>query len=147
MKLKHELALELITHYEGFSKTAYVCPAGITTIGYGRTTGSMLPTTRKAERYWLLSTINDIDKVINKKVSRKLNQHQMAALISFIYNLGIGAFTKSTLLRLLNQGKDFNFVGNEFLRWSKAGNSVLPGLAKRRMAEYLLFTNQEFRLI
>lgn len=141
---KYELAIDLITHFEGFSSTPYLCPAGVKTIGYGRTYGSMALTTKEAEREWLQTKIKSIDDHLYILVKRKLNPYQRAALISFIYNVGEGAFQRSTLRAMLNDGRhSTNTTSDQFLRWCKAGDDVLPGLVKRRYAEWKLFRDGE----
>ena len=66
-----------------------------------------------------------------------INQHQFDALCSFIFNLGIGNFMQSTLLKKLKAGD--KTAADEILRWDKSGGKVLPGLTARRKAEYDLF--------
>jgi lysozyme len=63
-----------------------------------------------------------------------VNEHELAALTSFAYNLGVGAMKRSTLLRKLNSG-DREGAAHEFHRWNRAGNRVLRGLTRRREAE------------
>ncbi len=69
-----------------------------------------------------------------------LNANQIDALISFVYNLGIGNFNKSTLKKLIVQGKLVE-AADELLRWNKAGKKVLAGLTARREEERALFLN------
>ena len=76
---------------------------------------------------------------IKPLVKVPINDNELDALTSLVYNIGIGAFKKSTLLSLLNQGADRHLVADQFLRWNKAGGKVLPGLVKRRLAEHNLF--------
>jgi lysozyme len=80
--------------------------------------------------------VNDI----NKCVTVQLNQNQFDALVSFIYNIGAGAFKSSTLLRLLNAG-DYVGASNQFGRWNKQAGKELLGLTRRRNAEKELFVD------
>ena len=82
-----------------------------------------------------------VESTINKNVKVPLNQNQYDALASFIYNVGAGAFRKSTLLRLLNQG-DYTGAAGQFQRWNKAGGKVLRGLTRRRQAEAEKFRDE-----
>lgn len=136
----YEKAIELIKKYEGFSARPYKCPAGVLTIGYGRTI-DVRPyeiTTEEAETIWLDKYVKTIADQILAIVKVELSNNQICALIDFVYNLGIGNFKSSTLLRKINQG-DFSAAANEFLKWNKAGGIVLKGLENRRIAERMLF--------
>lgn len=136
----YEKAIELIKKYEGFSARPYKCPAGVLTIGYGRTI-DVRPyeiTTEEAETIWLDKYVKTIADQILAIVKVDLSNNQICALIDFVYNLGIGNFKSSTLLRKINQG-DFSAAANEFLKWNKAGGIVLKGLENRRIAERMLF--------
>lgn len=136
----YEKAIDLIKKYEGFSARPYKCPAGVLTIGYGRTI-DVRPyeiTTEEAETVWLSKYVKTIADQILAIVKVELSNNQICALIDFVYNLGIGNFKSSTLLRKINQG-DFSAAANEFLKWNKAGGIVLKGLENRRIAERMLF--------
>lgn len=136
----YEKAIDLIKKYEGFSARPYKCPAGVLTIGYGRTI-NVKPyeiTTEEAETVWLSKYVKTIADQILALVNVDLSNNQICALIDFVYNLGIGNFKSSTLLRKINQG-DFSAAANELLRWNKAGGIVLKGLENRRIAERMLF--------
>lgn len=146
-----QTGIDLIKHFEGLSLKAYKCPAGVWTIGYGTTgvpearLGVVISAARAEE---LLAT--DVDK-FSRQVwvlvsDVVINQHQMDALIAFAYNVGIGAFKTSTLLKKLLQ-KDYTGVSKEFLRWTKAKGKELPGLVKRRRAESLLFLGGDWRTV
>jgi lysozyme len=75
---------------------------------------------------------------VTKLVKVPLNQGQFDALVSFEYNVGYGALSTSTLLRLLNQGK-YTEASKQFERWVYAGGKPLEGLKRRRKAEKELF--------
>ena len=146
-----QTGIDLIKHFEGLSLKAYKCPAGVWTIGYG-TTGvpeARLGVVISAARAEELLAI-DVDK-FSRQVwvlvsDVVINQHQMDALIAFAYNVGIGAFKTSTLLKKLLQ-KDYTGASKEFLRWTKAKGKELPGLVKRRRAESLLFLGGDWRTV
>lgn len=141
--------LDLIKHFEGLSLKAYKCPAGVWTIGYG-TTGVVEArpgvTITKEQAEVLLTT--DVEKFEHQVWALVrdvvVSQHQLDALIAFAYNVGIGAFKTSTLLKKLLQ-KDYTGASKEFLRWTKAKGKELPGLVKRRRAESLLFLGGDWR--
>jgi len=130
----------LIREFEGLELKAYKCPAGVLTIGYGHTkevAAGMVITEGKAEAL-LREDLVWVEEAINTKVVVPLTQNQYDALASFIYNVGAGAFTKSTLLRKLN-AEDYSGASAEFKRWNKASGKVLRGLVRRRKAEQELF--------
>ena len=133
--------IALIKEYEGLRLSAYLCPAGIPTIGYGSTKGvKMGETITEKEAESLL--IADIERIcepcLEVNVDVDLTQGQYDALSSFIFNLGCGAFKGSTLCKLLNAG-NYDGAAKQFGRWTKANGKELPGLVKRRAAETALF--------
>ena len=81
---------------------------------------------------------------VNLRVTVPLSQHEFDALVCFSYNVGVGAFGTSTLLRLLNQGKREEAAA-QLLRWTKAGGRELPGLIRRRRSERVLFRSGELK--
>ena len=137
----------LIKKYEGFRSHAYVCPAGVNTIGFGTTriNGKPVPENMKITldeaNVFLDADLYDFENGISSLVKVELNQNQFDALVCFVYNIGLGAFKKSTLLRKLNS-EDFDGASKEFLRWNKAGGKVLPGLVRRRESEMNLFLKE-----
>ena len=68
----------------------------------------------------------------------EVNQNQFDAMTSLAYNIGVGAFSNSTLLKKVN-AKDFTGAGNEFLKWDKSNGKPLLGLTRRRQREKELF--------
>lgn len=133
--------IELIKQFEGFSAKPYYCPAGVLTIGYGQTIKEgMYPNGISQEQATdlLEAYCIDLKKQILDIVKVPLSVNQLSALISFTYNVGIGAFKTSTLLKQLNK-KYYTDASREFLKWNQANNKVLAGLTKRREAEKALF--------
>ena len=136
--------IALIKRFEGYLNKPYLCPAGIPTIGFGTTvypSGKKVllsdpPITMTEACFFLKNDLIRFENAINKAVTNQINQHQFDALCSFVYNVGIGAFLDSTLLKKINAGE---YAGDEFLRWNKAGGKVLDGLTERRHAEKVLF--------
>lgn len=132
--------IDLIKRFEGCRLTAYKCPSGVYTIGYGHTSGvkkGQRITQRQAEAY-LREDVAKFENGVNKYVSAPLTQNQFDALVSFCFNCGLTAFKNSTLRKKLN-AKDYAGAGKELLRWNKAGGVVLDGLKRRRNAEKALF--------
>jgi lysozyme len=133
--------VDLIKRFEGCRLKAYRCPAGVLTIGYGHTgsdvSNGMVISQEKAENMLKMDLAVHCNNV-TKLVKVPLNQNQFDALVSFEYNVGYGALSTSTLLRLLNQGK-YTEASKQFERWVYAGGKPLEGLKKRRIAEKELF--------
>lgn len=146
MKLSaFDTALVLVKHFEGFRATTYRDPVGVLTIGYGETgpratTGATI--TEPEAAIWLSNRLLNAACLLGKLVDAPLRPENAAALLSFIYNVGDGAFARSTMRKRLNEG-DFKAAAAQFTRWNKAGGKVLPGLVKRREAERRLFLGEE----
>lgn len=134
--------VDLVKEFEGFRAKPYLCSAGVPTIGYGSTfyaDGTKVtladPPINRADAEYLTRLVLDkfADKV-KKLVKVDLTTNQLSALISFTYNLGVGAFRSSTLLKVINRG-DLDEAPTQIKRWNKAGGKVLAGLVRRRQAE------------
>ena len=131
---------DLIKKYESLRLIAYLCPAGVPTIGWGHTKDVSIGDTCTKEQAegWFDEVYNEAKKGLYKYVKVPLNENQEGALISFIFNLGVGNFSSSTLLKLLNQGKYLE-ASEQFVRWNKSKGRVLTGLTNRRLEEKQLF--------
>jgi lysozyme len=144
--------INLIKKFEGLHKQtaegdvrAYRCVAGRWTLGWGHTKSvrsGMRATIEECERY-LAEDLREVGQYINALVDVPLNQPHFDSLSSFVFNLGVGNFKKSTLLKKLNQG-NYNDIPSELMRWNKARVdgvlTSLPGLTRRRAAEAALFS-------
>lgn len=135
-------ALAIIKQFEGLKLTAYLCPAQVLTIGIGTTvypSGIKVKsgdtcTVEEANDYLL----NDLRK-FERFIDIELPQNKYDAVLSFIYNLGPGAWNGSTLKKKIKANPDDPAIRAEFLKWNKAGGKVLAGLTKRREAEADLY--------
>ncbi len=138
-----EKAYSLIRQFEGLRLTAYQCPAGVWTIGYGHTSGvvpGMIITKEQAEEF-LRQDSEAVENIVNAECPG-LRQCQFDALVSFVFNVGGGNFRKSTLLEKVKANPDDNSIMDEFLRWVYAKGVALPGLQKRRIAEMRLYFSE-----
>mgnify|MGYP003501445792 FL=1 len=136
--------ITLIKEFEGLRLKAYKCPGGVWTIGYGHTAGvkpGMVISEAQAEEY-LKADLIAFERYLNG-LGLALNQNQFDALISFIYNVGKGNFTNSTLLRKVRANPQDNSIMDEFLRWVYSKGRVLPGLQRRRLAEMKLYFSND----
>lgn len=145
-RLMNQNGLDLVKHFEGLYTDAYICPAGIPTIGYGHTANVELGqsiTHQEAEDI-LQSDMQKFADAVEKAIIVELNDNQFSALVSFAFNCGAGNLRASTLCRKLNAG-DYDCVPSELARWVKATDPStgkkrsLAGLVKRRAAEGALF--------
>ena len=137
-----EAGLHFLANAEGKRNSKYKDSAGYWTIGIGHLIkkGESFPDTMTDKEVYDLfkNDIKGFEDSVNKIVKIPLNQKQFNALVSFTFNLGIGAFSGSTLLRKLNSN-DVAGAANEFLKWNKAGGEVIQGLVFRRQRERELF--------
>ena len=135
-------AIILIKRFEGCHLTAYLCPANVWTIGWGTTKGvkkGMVITQEEADRL-LEKDCLMFYNAVRKEVENLCNENQIASLVSFVYNVGIGAFQKSTLLKVIKQNaNNQNEITKQFMRWVFAGRKKLKGLERRRKAEVEMY--------
>lgn len=139
--------VELIKQFEGYKDKAYLCPAGIPTIGYGST---MWNDGRKVQMGDKI-TKEGAELLLHWELNNKavvlyglnVNQNQANAILSFVFNLGIGAFQKSTLIKKIRLNPNDPTIRDEFMKWNKArvgGKLIeLKGLTRRRTAESNLY--------
>ncbi|MGL1919959.1 MAG: lysozyme [Hyphomicrobiales bacterium] len=141
MKISN-IGLDLIKRFEGLRLTAYLCPAKVWTIGYGHTHGVKEgdQITEQIAHEFLKKDVRWAQNAIEKHVTVPLDQHQFDALVSFIYNIGAGAFRTSTLLKRLNEGR-YDAAADQFRRWNKVKKKVFRGLTRRRNEEAELFSD------
>lgn len=139
-----------IRQWEGLRLEAYRDVAGIWTIGYGHTAAAGPPAPSsgmrisEAEAVAILQRdLRQFEAAVETKVKVPLNDNQFAALVSFCFNVGAGAFGKSTLLKKLNAG-NYDAVPGELAKWVKAGGKTVKGLVHRRAAEAGLWAKGSF---
>jgi len=135
--------INLIKLFEGYKPKAYLCPASVVTIGFGST---MYTDGRKIK---LGDTINEQQayellmwELRNKAFALhglNLNQNQFDSCLSFIYNVGIGAFNRSTIRKKILLNRNDKTIKDEFLRWVNKGSPFEKGLTRRRIAEAELY--------
>lgn len=140
-----ERGVELISNFEGLRLNAYQDSVGIWTIGFGTT---IFPHGKKVQdgdcctiqqaKSYMSHDLKRFEIAVSKAVQVPLNQHQFDALVSLTYNIGIGAFQNSTLVKLLNAG-DYTAASHQFDVWIKAGGQTVQGLVNRRAVEKSFF--------
>ena len=143
----------LIRKFEGCSLVAYLCPSKVWTIGYGNTfyaDGTPVKEGDKIDQ----STANQLFDITLQKFEKQvkmllgdtllvtLPKEAIDALVSLAYNIGTGAFAKSTLLKRIKLNKlDFDGIEAAFMMWVKSNGKVLNGLVRRRAAEFDMYRN------
>jgi lysozyme len=145
MKLSIE-GLDLIKSHEGCRLNAYICPAGVATIGYGNTfyndgtrvnIGDKISQAQANDLF--LNIVNAFSIKVSIMFNPNLSDNQFSALVSFAYNVGTGALGRSTLRKkVLANHKDVS-IRDEFMKWTKSGGKELNGLVARRKDEANLY--------
>ena len=138
---------DLIARFEGLRLRAYQDQGGVWTICYGSTFNPF--TNRKVQPgdtitkdealRWLNEHIKFFRNNVVKLIKVPQSQNQISALTSLAYNIGIGAFQRSTLLKLLNSGAPNAQVADQFLRWNRIKGQISKGLTNRRELEKDLY--------
>lgn len=137
--------ISLIKKFEGCELESYQCAAGVWTIGFGSTHNieeGMSISKDRAEEL-LLEDIAEFEESVLESVDMPMSQHQFDALVSWTFNLGPSNLKASTMLKVLNSG-NYEDVPEQIKRWNKAGGKVLDGLIRRREAEALLFSGEDW---
>lgn len=148
-----EAGKNLIRKFEGCSLVAYLCPSKVWTIGWGSTTyadGTPVKEGDKIDQ----ATANQLFDIILDKFEKQvkmllgdtllvtLPKEAIGALVSLAYNIGTGAFAKSTLLKKLKENKlNFDEIEKWWICWNKSNGKVLNGLVRRRAAEFDMYRN------
>jgi lysozyme len=151
-------AIDMIKHHEGVRTKPYRCPALLWTVGVGHVIDPTHAAVKYEERKNLpipagwdrVLTMDEVDGILSQDLGRfergvvRLcpaavgNQGIFDSLVSFAFNVGLGNLQRSSLRMKTNRG-EFEEAADEFLKWTKAGGRVLPGLVKRRNDERALY--------
>lgn len=141
----NQAGIEMIKSFEGLKLHSYQDGGGVWTIGYGHTGPNVVKGLE-----WFVSTA---DMMLRVDIARfeeflikwladykvTLNDNEFSALIAFIFNIGCGAFNKSTMAKLIYNKSPKADIAKQFIRWNKDNGKVVPGLTRRREAEAVLF--------
>lgn len=146
--------VELIKRFEGYRNRPYLDSRNIPTIGYGttiypdgkRVTMQDSPINQTLALQMLLSHLNrEVLPHLKKLLTVPQTQNQIDALGCLIYNIGIGQFKKSTVLKYINAKKSIKFIEEAWMRYNMSGGRVLNGLIARRKEEFKLYASSETR--
>ena len=156
-------AIDMIKHHEGVRNKPYRCPALLWTVGVGHVIDPTHAAVKYEERKSLpipagwdrVLTMGEVDDLLIADLARFERgvlrncpsaigrQGIFDALVSFSFNVGLGSLQRSTLRMKTNRG-ELEEAADEFLKWTKAGGKVLPGLVKRRKDERAVYLSQGF---
>jgi lysozyme len=135
-------SIKVLKDFEGLALETYIDAAGVATVGWGHTGSKYAISGNKITKAKALELLEQdireaadgVDRLVNVTISAD----QRSALILFVFNIGVGAFARSTLLKKLNSG-DYLGAADQFNRWVFANGKKLNGLVKRRAAERAMF--------
>lgn len=137
--------IDLISQFEGLRLNAYDDGVKVWTIGWGTTVYPNGVKVKKGDKITLEQAkqykahdLAKFEKAVNDAVKVPLNQNQFNALVSLAYNIGVSAFTNSTLVKRLNEG-NYKAAADQFLVWINAGGKRMQGLVNRRNKEREVF--------
>ena len=142
-------AIEMIKHHEGVRNKPYRCPALLWTVGVGHVIDPTHTAVKYEERRSLsippgwdrVLSMGEVDSILAQDLSRPAasgRQGVFDALVSFAFNVGLGNLQRSSLRMKFNRG-ELEEAAEQFMKWTKAGGRVLPGLVKRRQDERQLY--------
>jgi lysozyme len=140
IRIMSEKAIELIKEFEELRLEAYLCPAGVWTIGWGHTKGvkpGMKITEEQAEEL-LEEDMQEAIRVV-ERLNVDLSDNQYNALVSFVFNIGGSAFARSTIRRKILVNPNDKTIRAELMRWVYADGKMLKGLERRREEEAELY--------
>lgn len=140
--------LKFIAQMEGIRLKPYLDSAKIPTIGIGtitypngkKVTMQDAPITEAQALEYLKDHITKFVLPCLSKVTVSLTQNQVDAIVSFIYNLGCGNFSSSTLLKKINGKAPLAEIKENLLKWNRAAGKEIPGLTNRRIKEFELYS-------
>lgn len=134
--------LEIIKKYEGFSSQAYKCPAGVWTVGWGHTGRDINKDTiltREEAELMLKKDVANLQEQILFLLDDKPTTNELDALTSLVYNVGLGAFKRSRLLKRINLKDNPELVAKEWIEFNKINGKISTGLLRRRAEEVSLY--------
>lgn len=137
--------IEFLIKEEGEVLTAYKCQVGVWTIGVGHTGKDVVPgmeISKEKSRELLKLDLRRFENIVNKSINGTLKQHEFDALVSLAFNIGVSAFSKSTLVKRINAGADIKDIEVAWKMWRMGGGKVLPILVRRREKEIKMYKEE-----
>ena len=150
------VAIALLHHFESCALTAYRCPAGKWTIGWGMTyypdgrrvkAGDRI-TQAQADDMFAQLLARDFAPAVVTAIGATATPAQFGAMVALAYNIGVKAFSRSSVARLHRAGR-YDAAAAAFALWNKADGVVSSGLVRRRRAEAALYRSDfaELKLV
>ena len=140
-----EKGINFLIREEGERLKAYKCAAGVWTIGVGHTGADVkegMIITKEKSRELLKSDLSRFEKAVNTYIKVPLEQHQFDALVSLTFNIGVGNFSKSTLVKKINVNASMEEIEFQFKQWRLVGGK--PILSPRRKREARLYRGGKY---
>lgn len=131
------VGLVMIALFEGFAPQPYKDIVGVWTNGFGNTHNAQKQVTVPEALGQLEKNAREAENAVKQCITQPMTQNQFDSFVSLTFNIGGGAFCKSTLVKKFNAGNSFSAC-TEILRWNRAGGKVVAGLVARREKEYQL---------
>ena len=131
---------DLIKHFESLRLETYKCSSGKLTIGWGHTASCVegQKITRKKAEELFQQDVRNVEKQVDSLLTVTVSQNLYDALVSFVFNCGVGNFKQSTILKKVNSRAPMEELTVQFRRWVFGKGKRVPGLVRRREAEILL---------
>lgn len=141
----NQRGIDLIKSFEGLRLKAYQDSVGVWTIGFGQTGPDIkegLTITPQTAEDMLHDALRSFEEGVSKSLGgAPTTDNQFAAMVSLAYNIGVGAFKSSSVLRY-HRDSNSGRAAASFKLWNKAGGKVLAGLTRRREAERDLYLSK-----
>ena len=129
----NERGIEIVKSFEGLSFRPYICAGGVNSVGCG-----ILARSEGEADDFLVRDLESSEGWVRRLIKTALSENSFSALVSFTFNVGVGALQRSTLRMKLNRG-EYQGTADEFPKWRIAGGRILAGLIRRRAAERTLY--------
>ena len=145
MKISDKGLEFLIKEEGGIKLKAYKCQAGVLTIGVGHTGKDVkegMEITKEKAIELLKGDLRRFENVVNKSIKYPIEQHKFDALVSLAFNIGVNAFSNSTVVKKINMGAKMCEVEEAWKMWRKGGGKVLPILVRRREREIKMYKGE-----
>lgn len=141
MRHINEAGLDILKGFETLRLEAYDDGTGVITIGWGHTGKDVVLgqkiTPERADEL-LIEDVKEAEEAVEQLVNVNISDNQFSALVVFVFNIGRGNFSGSTMLKMINLGEVVQ-AADEFDRWVRANGKVLGGLKLRRASEKELY--------
>lgn len=148
MRKINDAGLALVKEFEAIKPKAYLDPVGILTVGVGHVVlpednirlGQVISSERVDDL--LREDLSIAEQGVENALTEEVTDNQFAACVALAFNIGVGGFKKSSIVKFINAG-DVSLAADRFLLYNQAKGKVLAGLTRRRKAERALFLTDD----